>query len=148
MTVTLKEAHNVITVVPALMVTNMEQIPRLLHQWPRIHHTEPLDAGRPSALVPDVVRRRCAHASGSRRTDPPENGRPGTLGNGSALYFRCTGALAICHEATARGIQAVREPQVGNFAWEIFFADPDGYKINFSSPTDLPEETLLSEVAI
>lgn len=72
----------------------------------------------------------------------------GTLGNGSALYFQCTDALAIYHQATARGTRAVREPQVGNLAWEVFFADPDGYKINFSSPTDLPEETLLSEVAI
>jgi len=40
----------------------------------------------------------------------------------------------------------LREPQVGNFAWEVFFADADGYNINFSSPTDLPEETLLSEI--
>ena len=27
---------------------------------------------------------------------------------------------------------ALREPQVGNFAWEIGFADPDGYRIHFS----------------
>lgn len=68
-------------------------------------------------------------------------GAAGTLGNGAVLYFQR-------HEATARGLHSVREPQVGNFAWEVFFADPDGYKINFSSPTDLPEETLLSEIAI
>ena len=49
-------------------------------------------------------------------------------------------AIAIYHEAAARGIHPQREPQVGNFAWEIFFADPDGYKINFSSPIDLPEK--------
>ena len=71
----------------------------------------------------------------------------GILGNGAALYFQCSDALAIYREAAARGIYALREPQVGNFAWEVFFADPDGYKINFSSPTDLPEETLLSEIA-
>jgi lactoylglutathione lyase len=70
----------------------------------------------------------------------------GILGNGAALYFQCGDALAIYREAAAREIHALREPQVGNFAWEVFFADPDGYKINFSSPTDLPEETLLSEI--
>lgn len=70
----------------------------------------------------------------------------GKLGNGAALYFQCSDALAIYREAAARGLHALHEPQVGNFAWEVFFADPDGYKINFSSPTDLPEETLLSDI--
>lgn len=68
----------------------------------------------------------------------------GILGNSAALYFQCSDALAIYREAAARGINAGHEPQVGNFAWEVFFTDPDGYNINFSSPTDLPEETLLS----
>ena len=70
----------------------------------------------------------------------------GTLGNGAAIYFQCTDAVAIYREAGARGIHPLREPQVGNFAWEVFFADPDGYKINFTSPTDLPDETLLSQI--
>ena len=72
----------------------------------------------------------------------------GMLGNGASLYFQCSDAIAIYREAAARGIHALREPQVGNFAWEVFFADPDGYSINFSSPVDLPEETLLSEVGM
>ena len=68
----------------------------------------------------------------------------GKLGNGSALYFQCKDAVAIYRQAKERGI-AGREPQVGNFNWEVFLHDPDGYSINFCSPTDLPEETLLSE---
>jgi len=68
----------------------------------------------------------------------------GKLGNGSALYFQCKDAVAIYRQAKERGI-AGREPQVGNFNWEVFLHDPDGYHINFCSPTDLPEETLLSE---
>lgn len=72
----------------------------------------------------------------------------GPLGNGVSLYFQCGDALAIYRDAAARGTHALREPQVGNFAWEIFFADPDGYKINFSSPTNLPEETLLTDIKI
>jgi predicted enzyme related to lactoylglutathione lyase len=69
----------------------------------------------------------------------------GALGNGSSLYFSCNDAIAIYREAAERGAHALREPQVGNFSWEVFFADPDGYRINFSSPTDFPEETLLSQ---
>jgi lactoylglutathione lyase len=71
----------------------------------------------------------------------------GKLGNGASLYFQCSDAIAIYRQAKERGI-AGREPQVGNFNWEVFLHDPDGYSINFSSPTDLPEETLLSETEI
>jgi predicted enzyme related to lactoylglutathione lyase len=67
-------------------------------------------------------------------------------GNGAVLYFQCADALAIYREAAARGVHVLREPQVGNLMWEVCFADPDGYKISFSSPTDVPEETLLSQV--
>ena len=65
---------------------------------------------------------------------------------GSSLYFQCDDAVAVYREAAARGVHPHHEPQVGNFSWEVFFIDPDDYHINFSSPTDLPEETLLSEV--
>lgn len=71
----------------------------------------------------------------------------GEFGNGSSLYFQCKDAIAIYRQAQARGI-AGREPQVGNNSWELFLLDPDGYHINFSSPTDLPEETLLSETTL
>jgi catechol 2,3-dioxygenase-like lactoylglutathione lyase family enzyme len=81
-------------------------------------------------------------ASGSGRQKMLADGR---LGNGTSLYFSCGDALAIYREAALRGANPVREPQVGNHAWEVFYEDPDGYKINFSSPTDLPDETLLSE---
>jgi lactoylglutathione lyase len=70
----------------------------------------------------------------------------GKLGNGIGLNFQCSDALALYREAGSRGIHPKREPQVGNFSWEIAYSDPDGYSINFSSPTDLPEETLLSEI--
>ena len=81
-----------------------------------------------------------SHASGSCRVYPRQDAAAGTLGNGVGLYFQCSDALSIYREAIARGIHPLHEPQVGNFAWEVFFADPDSYKINFSSPTDVPEE--------
>jgi catechol 2,3-dioxygenase-like lactoylglutathione lyase family enzyme len=78
---------------------------------------------------------------------PRKLAEAGKLGNGSALYFQCKDAIAIYRRAVEAGI-ANREPQVGNFNWEVFLHDPDGYSINFSSPTDLPEETLLSETSL
>jgi hypothetical protein len=34
---------------------------------------------------------------------------------------------------------------VGNGLWVVSFTDPDGYRIEFSSPTDAPEESELEE---
>ena len=68
-----------------------------------------------------------------------------TLGLGVQIYFQSADAVALFREFRARGIEA-SEPQVGNGNWEIFLRDPDGYKIAFCSPTDVPEETKLSEI--
>ena len=70
----------------------------------------------------------------------------GTLGMGVSLNFVCGDALAIHREVTARGIAAVKQPFVGNQMWVASFADPDGYRIFFESPTDVPEDTELSEI--
>ncbi|HLH09008.1 MAG TPA: VOC family protein [Terriglobales bacterium] len=56
------------------------------------------------------------------------------LGNGVGLNFQCGDALAIYYEAVARGVRALREPQVGKSSWEVVFADPDGYKIPLCKP--------------
>jgi lactoylglutathione lyase len=63
------------------------------------------------------------------------------VGEGVSVCFMCEDALAIYHEATARGIKARNTPFVGNGLWVVSFADPDGYRIDFESPTDVPEET-------
>ena len=49
-------------------------------------------------------------------------------------------ALAIYREITSRGIAAKR-PFVGNAMWVTSVADPDGYRLDFESPTDAPEES-------
>jgi catechol 2,3-dioxygenase-like lactoylglutathione lyase family enzyme len=69
----------------------------------------------------------------------------GKVGEGVSLCFQCEDALAIYHEVKSRGIEA-SEPQVGNAMWVTSLADPDGYRLYFSSATDTPEETKLSEV--
>ena len=141
-------APNVTAAVPLLMVSNMERS--------LAFYVDGLGFTIQNRWAPDGRVRWCWMSVGSaalmlqEATDSSQEkmaalGRPG---NGVALYFQCRDALVIYRDAAARGTHALREPQVGNFAWEVFFTDPDGYKINFSSPTDLPEETLLSETKI
>jgi hypothetical protein len=68
-----------------------------------------------------------------------------TFGLGVQMYFQSADAIALYREFRSRGIE-VSEPQVGNGNWEIFLRDPDGYKVAFCSPTDVPEETKLSDL--
>jgi catechol 2,3-dioxygenase-like lactoylglutathione lyase family enzyme len=72
----------------------------------------------------------------------PNSGRPdGKLGVGVSICFQCKDALAIYREARARGIAATR-PFVGNGMWVTVMEDPDGYKLDFESVTDVAEETV------
>lgn len=64
----------------------------------------------------------------------------GVLGEGVSISFQCRDALALYREFTGRGI-AVSRPFVGNNAWVIFIADPDGYRLEFESLADAPEGT-------
>ena len=61
-------------------------------------------------------------------------------GVGVSLCFQCEDALALYHEFTGRGLKP-QTPFVGNGLWVVMIGDPDGYRLEFSSPTDLPEET-------
>ncbi|HEY1528717.1 MAG TPA: VOC family protein [Candidatus Angelobacter sp.] len=80
-----------------------------------------------------------------RKDHHPNSGRPeGKLGAGVTICFQCKDALAIYREVTARGIAAKR-PFVGNAMWVTVVEDPDGYKLDFESCTDIPEETVYSE---
>jgi lactoylglutathione lyase len=76
--------------------------------------------------------------------------RPGdspkeTLGTGVNICFQCGDALALYREFKSRGIQTLKRPSVGNRLWVVALTDPDGYRIEFSSPTDAPEESELEE---
>jgi lactoylglutathione lyase len=66
------------------------------------------------------------------------------LGEGLSICFQCRDALAIYHEALARGLKP-KTPFVGNNMWVTILTDPDGYKLDFESPTDVPEETVYSD---
>jgi lactoylglutathione lyase len=69
----------------------------------------------------------------------------GKLGEGVSLCFESRDAVALYREFTSRGVEA-SEPQVGNSMWVTCLSDPDGYRLEFHSPTDTPEETKLSEL--
>lgn len=70
---------------------------------------------------------------------------PEKLGVGVSINFQCHDSLALYHEFKSRGIQIAKKPFVGNGLWCVNVTDPDGYKLWFNSPTDIPEETELAE---
>jgi uncharacterized glyoxalase superfamily protein PhnB len=75
----------------------------------------------------------------------PEHQPQETLGTGVNVCFQCEDALALYREFKSRGIQIRNRPSVGNRLWVVPVTDPDGYRIEFSSPTDAPEDTELEE---
>jgi lactoylglutathione lyase len=74
----------------------------------------------------------------------PERRPKETLGTGISVCFMCDDALALYREFKSRGIKTGK-PIVGNRLWVVSLTDPDGYRIDFESPTDAPEESELDE---
>jgi lactoylglutathione lyase len=67
------------------------------------------------------------------------------LGIGVSVCFQCEDALALYRDFKGRGISTRQRPFVGNHLWVVALTDPDGYRIDFESPTDAPEESELEE---
>jgi catechol 2,3-dioxygenase-like lactoylglutathione lyase family enzyme len=67
----------------------------------------------------------------------------GKLGEGVSICFICEDALALYREFKSRSIDA-STPFVGNGMWVTGVKDPDGYRLEFESETETPEETLYS----
>lgn len=67
------------------------------------------------------------------------------LGAGTSVNFICEDALALYRDFKARGIPPRNRPFVGNGLWVVPLSDPDGYRLEFSSPTDAPEDSELEE---
>jgi lactoylglutathione lyase len=79
-----------------------------------------------------------------KKDDPRFSGQEGKLGRGVSICFVCKDALAIYREARSRSVDASR-PFVGNSMWVTSVWDPDGYRVDFESYTDAPEESVLPE---
>ncbi len=62
-------------------------------------------------------------------------------GEGVSICFQCRDAIALYLQFTANGLQP-KTPFVGNAMWVTVITDPDGYKLDFESPTDAPEESV------
>lgn len=75
----------------------------------------------------------------------PEHRPTATLGTGASVCFMCEDALALYREFKSRGVQTRRRPYVGNNLWVVPVTDPDGYRVEFESPTDAPEDSELEE---
>lgn len=75
------------------------------------------------------------------RDGHPGGAPEGPLGQGVSICFVCHDALAIYHDVVAKGVAAKR-PFVGNGLWVTSVQDPDGYRLDFESPTDVPEDTV------
>lgn len=75
------------------------------------------------------------------RTETGHHRLEGKPGIGVSIMIICSDALVIYHEAVERGLHPDR-PFVGNGMWVVGFDDPDGYRVEFESYTDVPEGTV------
>ena len=75
----------------------------------------------------------------------PEHRPKEALGTGVNVCFQCEDTLALYREFKSRGIQTLKRPFVGNRLWVVAVIDPDGYRMEFSSPTDAAEESAFEE---
>lgn len=66
------------------------------------------------------------------------------VGVGVSIVFICADALALYREFKSRGLDPSR-PFVGNNMWVTSLSDPDGYRLEWESDTDVPEGTEFSE---
>lgn len=78
------------------------------------------------------------------RDGRPAGAPQGPLSQGVSICIFCQDAIAIYRDLKSRGIHATR-PFVGNGLWVTSVTDPDGYRLDFESPTQDPEETVLNE---
>ncbi|HEU4387087.1 MAG TPA: VOC family protein [Blastocatellia bacterium] len=75
------------------------------------------------------------------RYDGPNTSVPRErLGVGVSICFICEDAITIYRDVVSRGVDASR-PFVGNGMWVTSMTDPNGYRIDFESRTDVAEET-------
>lgn len=66
------------------------------------------------------------------------------LGEGISICFVCEDAIQLYKEFLEKGLTP-NEPFVGNQMWVTGIKDPDGYRLDFESATEVKEETTYSE---
>jgi uncharacterized glyoxalase superfamily protein PhnB len=78
----------------------------------------------------------------------PQHRPKETMGAGVSVSFTCEDSLALYRDFRSRGIQTRNRPSVGNGLWVVSLTDPDGYRLEFSSPTDALEESELEDESL
>ena len=73
------------------------------------------------------------YRQGGRQAGAPD----GPLVQGMSICLCCEDTLAVYHDLTSRGVDSTR-PFVGNGLWVTSVTDPDGYRLDFESRTDVP----------
>jgi lactoylglutathione lyase len=135
-----KASSNVQQAVPFFMVSNIEESVR--------YYVGGLGFEMTKQWTPDGKLQWCwlQHGGAALMLQECREGKKaaGKLGEGVAVCFQCQDALAIYRDVISRGI-ATKTPFVGNAMWVVSLTDPDGYKIDFESSTDAPEESEYSE---
>jgi lactoylglutathione lyase len=131
---------NVQQAVPFFWVKNMEASLRF--------YVDGLGFQRTRQWIVDDKIRWCwlelGHATHMLQEYLPDKVPTNKRGEGVSICFQCKDALAVYHDALAHGLQPQR-PFVGNAMWVTILTDPDGYKLDFESPTEVPEETIYSD---
>jgi lactoylglutathione lyase len=140
MNIETKPEGNVQQAVPFFMVSNIEESVR--------YYVDGLGFKMAKQWTPEGKLRWCwlQHGGAALMLQEYREGRKpaGKIGEGVSVCFQCQDALVIYRDLTSRGIQTKR-PFVGNGMWVVSLSDPDGYKIDFESLTDVPEETELAD---
>jgi lactoylglutathione lyase len=124
---------NVRQAVPFFMVTDIQRSVR--------YYVDDLGFAMTKQWTPEGKLRWCWLEIGSAAIMLQESHEPlVSPGIGVSICFQCEDALAIYRDLTARGVEAKR-PFVGNAMWVTSVTDPDGYRLDFESPTNAPEES-------
>ena len=131
-----KPEPNVQQAVPFLMVTDMETSLHFYVEGLRFKKTKQwIDQGKLRWCWLQL-----GHAAIMLQEYQPSRAPAIKLGEGVSICFQCKDVLAIYHDAIAHDLKPQR-PFVGNGMWVTVLTDPDGYKLDFESPTDVPEDT-------
>jgi len=140
---------NVKQAVPFFRVTHMDASLRFYVEGLGFNMTRWWIPDQPGEYQPDGRIRWCRLERGDAaimlQEFMPGHRPKEALGAGTSVSFTCDDALALYRELKLRGIQPRTRPFVGNGFWVVPLIDPDGYVIDFSSPTDAPEESELED---
>jgi len=142
MTVESIQSANVKQAVPFFWVTNMEASLRFYVEGLGFNMKRWWIPDQPGEYDPDGRIRWCRLELGDAaimlQEFMPGRQPNAALGAGTSVSFMCDDALALYRQFKSRGIQTRNRPSVGNGLWVVPLSDPDGYRIDFSSPTDAP----------